>query len=238
MIQNIQTIHVAVCDDDETILHLLNSKIFMVFGNNYSVVIRLYSQSQLLITDADNQRFDLVFLDIEMPGMDGFRLAERLLLKIPDAFIVFISNHENFVYSSFQFQPLWFLRKSRIKDELPAVIAKYLEQSEFSRASFCFPYDGEKKSLFIKDITYLECIGREIKVNTLSHEKFIYSGSLKKTEIQLEKYNFIRAHKSYLINQTYIFSLDGEAIVLMDRTELPVSKSRKKKIKELLVKDW
>lgn len=54
----------------------------------------------------------------------------------------------------------------------------------------------------------------------------------------MEKYNFIRTHKSYLINQTYIFSLDGEAIVLMDRTELPVSKSRKKEIKELLVKDW
>lgn len=230
-----QMIHIAVCDDDEAMLGFLKSEIHMAFYKKYDISVKLYTQPQLLMIDANCQRFDLIFIDIEMPDINGFQLADKLQIKIPDAFIVFISNYENFIYSSFEFQPLSFLRKNMIKDELPKVIIRYLKQTGFDRAYYGLPSELGEQALLIRDITYLECNGRKITVNTINHEKIEFIGKLKKHEKELEQYHFIRTHNSYLVSHRHIFSLEEEVVILMDQTKLPVSKHRRKKVKELLL---
>ena len=66
---------------------------------------------------AVKERFHLIFLDVEMPNVNGFQLAEKLHLMASDAHIVFVSGYEDFVYDIFEHAPLAFVRKSMLDYE-------------------------------------------------------------------------------------------------------------------------
>lgn len=101
------------------------------------------------------EHFDLVMLDIEMPGMNGFQLAKRIGMERGTPCLIFVSAHESFVFDAQAFMPLWFVRKSMLGRDMYKALQKYVELTVFKKAC-CMLKGGP---VYIRDIMYIECSG-------------------------------------------------------------------------------
>lgn len=113
---------IAICDDDNEMLGRLKKDVIEIFGI-LKVNIEIFSFSdgkELLRTiQNDDENFDLFLLDIDMPDVSGLEIAQMLREMSVNLIIIFISAYDNYVFDSIEYSPFRYIRKSRIKEELP-----------------------------------------------------------------------------------------------------------------------
>ncbi|MDF2804804.1 MAG: Response regulator of the LytR/AlgR family, partial [Anaerocolumna sp.] len=122
------TIQVGICDDEEIILESLKEQIaqqFQITGMKYE--LHVFNNGAKLIRVCENIALDIVFLDIEMPLLNGLEVASRLREMNPFVHIIFVTNREDLVFSSFKYRPFRFIRKQRIIEELPEAVSHITE---------------------------------------------------------------------------------------------------------------
>ncbi len=171
---------------------------------------------------------DLVFLDINMPNLDGFDLLE--LLETRDFKVVITSGHEKHALRAIKNKVDDFLLKPINLEELEKVvhsIAKDLEKGSKERLGLIKLVD-KGVTVFIKQdqIKYIHADGRYSEVVS-TDKKFLITKNLGEFEEELDKKVFFRVHRSYLINRNFvknISSSDGGFITLDDGTEIEISR--------------
>jgi two-component system LytT family response regulator len=197
---------------------------------------------------------DLVFLDIEMPDGSGFRLLEKFD-KI-DFEVVFTTAFEQFAIKAIRYQALDYLLKPIVPEELMAAVEK-VKQLKSKKNSFknietllsdvgSRPPEKRRINLATADkihIVNTDTIVRCESDNYYTHFYFdngshlLISKTLKEVEGMLEEFDFIRPHKSHLINIHCIqnFNRDeGGFITLTDGSKIPVSRRKKEKVLEII----
>ncbi len=228
-------IRISVVDDDIVILSQVKGLIEEKIGNDG--IIDVYSDSITFYKDNENWNYDLVFLDIDMPGINGFEIAETIeLLKRPID-IVFISNLEHLVYDSLKFRPFRFVRKSQIANDVASALNDYLIAQKKRNDVFTIKTNGVNKPLMIEDIVYFESMGHDIFVKTANNEKYQISRerqgymSMQQLSIQFESKGFIRAHKSFLINYRYIYVIKRSEVILKNHESISINPHNVNEIK-------
>ena len=97
-------IRVGLCDDEKPLLEKLNSFVTTYYGENRIFArVQAFEKGQNLLWEIeDGGRFDLLLLDIEMPGMGGMELAQRAKKLLPDVLIIFITSHMEYVLDAYE----------------------------------------------------------------------------------------------------------------------------------------
>lgn len=228
------TLIVGICDDEEAAQLLIEERLrdimSIVFADT-ELLIYTFGDGEEFCRAFPQKQFDLVFLDIEMPGWSGFKLAERLRLFHPELHLVFVSSHENCVFDSHEFAPLWFVRKSTLERDLLRAVKKYMSITADKRIRYRIKDGFGIRDILICNIIYFECIGHDIIVRTPQEIYHTY-GSLKQIEEEVKKYGFLRIHRSYLLNLRYISSIENLAVNLLDGSSVAMGKDRKREVRE------
>ena len=210
-------IKIAVVDDEQIMLE----KICRIIDEQFieEKVIRSFNNSMDFFNDADKYNFDLVFLDIDMPEMNGFELAENLKLIKPSITIIFISSHENLVFKSFDYNPYRFVRKSQIENDISTAITSFHNNLKKNNNIYHIVTGNSALNVLITDIIYFESLKHEIYVNLTTgkfklkrerdNEKCITS-----IANMLTSKGFIRVYKSFLVNYIHIHSINNDSITL------------------------
>ena len=109
-------LQVGLCDDEPVLLDTLEEKVRRCFSENLIFAeIQAFTGGQNLLYEAeDGKRFDLLLLDIEMPGMDGLELASRLRLLLPDALLIFITSHVEFALDAYELSTFRYIPKNNM----------------------------------------------------------------------------------------------------------------------------
>ena len=224
-------IRAAICDDEKTMLDLLRGQILAEYGrHNIEIEIDGFLNGEELLKAHKESAFDAVFLDIDMPGISGFDIAEEL----ENTLIVFVTTHDELVYSSLKFRPFRFIRKAHFESELPealyAVNAEILKRN----AGRKFPLKTTNGEVFLDvgNIEYIEIYGHWLRVCVFGGEFLECYGSLSTLEEQLAYLDFVRVHKSYLVNLKYIYSIEKTQIILDDKTAIPLSRYKSADVKQ------
>lgn len=103
---------IAVCDDNKVTLDFLCDEIGREFSKTKAdFFLDAFENGVDFLSQHEKAPFDFVFLDIDMPNINGFEIAERIN-KDNSSLIVFVTSHDELVYSSFRFQPFRFIRKN------------------------------------------------------------------------------------------------------------------------------
>lgn len=104
---NIDNLEIGICDDSPEDLQRIQSELCKAVKNlgERDFSLYLYPDGKSMYKDSRNRRFSLVFLDWEMPEIDGFDLAGQLYIDNPDLKIVFVSNYENIVFDAYEYTP-------------------------------------------------------------------------------------------------------------------------------------
>lgn len=217
------------CDDDETFRELLRRTAQAEFRRG-EVPIRVTEASSgpELLALAEHSGFDLIFLDIDMPGMDGIRLGAALRAAGSAADIIYVSNMEDKVYEIFRVHPWSFVRKSRLTEELPGVIAEYLESLRHrGRGLIVTDVAGRTHSFTPEEIVYIEAAGKNQKIFTVRQaEPILDRISMQALDEMCRGLGFIRIHKGFLVNYRFIRKITSRSVILDDGRDLPVGRDR------------
>lgn len=182
---------------------------------------------------------DLIFLDIRMPKLSGLDFIKSLNHK---PLIIITSAFEEYALESFDLAICDYLLKPFRFDRMLKAANRALELYQFKQLANkqnskedYITIKADKKHVLLKlaDLQYLESLGNYVKV-WRNLEFILTPRTLSSFEEQLLSDNFIRIHKSYILNKQYIHYLQGNVIYLKNGTQLPVGKSYKPIIKQLL----
>jgi DNA-binding LytR/AlgR family response regulator len=185
----------------------------------------------------DNE-VDLLFLDVEMPGMTGLEMLRALSYK-PD--VIVISGKPSYAIEAFDLAVTDYLVKP-VKDyaRFLAAVNKVIVKRK-SKASANTNNDSAEQSLYVKvnslllkidveSILWIEAFGDYIKINTLEKVHTVYS-TLKKVEEKLDTKIFVRVHRSFIINVTKITNIDPSNLEI-NKTIIPISSTYKDNLME------
>ncbi len=194
------------------------------------VQIQCFSEaSEVLLTDT---AFDLYCLDIIMPQMDGFALANAIRKRYgstPE--LVFITSNEAAVYSAFQYQALAYVRKSSFESDFDAMIRYFQEKWHRTHTHFTFHYDN---CLIVKttaQIIYAEACGHTLQLHC-TDEICRISETLNELSKRLAWEGFVQTSRSHLVNCKYIQSISAKNLLLTTKTVIPVSRNRRAAVKD------
>lgn len=194
---------------------------------------------------------DCVFLDIEMPEMDGFEMLNTLKYRSFD--LIITSAYDNYAIKAFRQHAIDYLLKPVDSDDLIEAIERirtnkqknvlgselkglFEEWREEGEKRLALPMSGKTLYVDRDDILYCKSDGNYTEVYFVNGTKEVLSKRLKDLEDMLE-HGFFRVHNSYLIRLNAIkefVNQDGQYLVLCDGTNVPVSRSKKSGLLQIL----
>ncbi len=206
-------LQVAVCDDE---------KIFRDELKKFLIEYKKEKRIQMDIYEFENGNnflnselvFDIVFLDFQMPGIDGLETAKKLRLKNFLCSIIFITSFPQFVYDSFEVQPFRFFLKPLDHEKLRSAMDSYFKQHNLM-SPVIIVEDGEQIKIDSEKIIYLEGSGKYCLVRTKDNI-FRSSKTISKVYELLPQHCFYRIHKSYVVNMYCILSVRGNEVSLIN----------------------
>lgn len=213
----------------------------------------IFNDPELALEAIRRERPALLFLDIEMPILNGFELlrqCEQLDFKV-----IFTTAYDRYAVKAFKFNALDYLLKPVDKDELVAAVGKaklnasptpaqlssvqYLKNNPIPER-IALPVGQELLIVEVSDIQYFESDGAYVSVFLKEEKKpVVLSKSLREFEELLNNPSFFRAHNSYLVNLKHIKKIvktDGGEIVMGNGRSLPVSRAKKGELMGLIAK--
>ena len=229
----LEKIRVAVCDDQPSDLQKIK-KAIQEFWTGNDMDISLFSDGNSLYRSHCANPYDLLFLDIVMPECDGLELARRLCVSNPKLKLIFVSGHERYVFDTCEHMPLWFIRKNILEQDMEKALLKYLKLTSQRTIWYRIKQGFGYRNVFIKEILYIECSGHKLTLRTVEGKDYQLYGSLQSIEKEFEKYDFIRVHKSYLVNQEHILAVEKLDVILKGELRVPLGKDRRKKVRDAM----
>lgn len=229
---------VAICDDDELLCQKIESYL-QEYIERHIIFCEVYYSGERLYHDMMNgDHFDLIFLDIELEVMNGVDFGYKLRTELQNekTHIVYISAKSDYAMELFSVRPLNFLIKPVREKDIIYNLEKAISLSSYYDECIKFKKGSELYNIAYGDIFYFSTNGRRIMVYTHTRTYDFYG---KLDDIQKKTpTGFIRIHKSYLVNETYVKQWGYEAIIMVDDTKLSISSSYRKIVREILRKKW
>ena len=205
---------IAVCDDDKRIREILKKDITDIIPD---AEITLYPDGNSMFRGGMDT--DTLFPDIEMPGMNGLELAQKIREKEKNTVIIFISGEEKYVWKAFDTEPLQYLRKPISKEDLKKTLLRASRKIRGTcrdcteePPSMVIHYKGIHEKVFISDIIYAEAMGRKVILHRMN-DCVEYYGKISDLEGMLGG-DFFRVHRAFLINLNYVVRYEADGITL------------------------
>ena len=224
-----ERVKIAVCDDESRALAIVSSAVEGIFGDmGTEIVLEKFLGPAELLERMKATSFDLLFLDISMPRMDGVQLAKQIKSQGSALSIVFVSSRTDRMFDTFAAEPFGFVRKGHFMDDLNEVITRFMEKKNVRKTGdmVCFQDGRGTVSVDISRVKYIECV-RNTQVlyfDGADAERKIYS-RMETLEEELRKYGFLRIHKGYLVNCQFISRFDPKYLLLITQEQLPIGRS-------------
>lgn len=227
-------VQIAVCDDETIFLENFVRQIRLQFIKTETEInIRSFSDGADLLETGSKIPYDVLFLDIEMPGIDGIETADRIRAVNPYVNIIFVTNRDDLVFQSIQYRPFRFIRKHFLEQELPEAVEALTNKMKMENRYYTVSFNNSSIQVRVTDIMYIESFKHDIFLYT-KDEKYRIKSNLQKMEKELEIYGFIRVHSGFLVNYRYIYSIDKTKVVLSNKDMVPLSRHRSNTVKQKL----
>lgn len=222
-------IHIAICDDEKEIQRVLTEQIKKLVSD---VTFLCYGSGEELLSE--ERKIDILFLDIQMSGLNGMETARRFREKGKQAVLIFVTAVEEYVFQAFDVGAFHYLVKPFTEEKFAEVFYKAWEQARVQadreakrqeERCIWLKTGGTSVKVRISDIVYAEVFGRKITIHKPDGE-FEYYGKMSELENKAGK-TFFRSHRSYLVNYKYVMRYDtsmidtGYGTVLLAKKKYP-----------------
>ena len=220
-------IRIAVCDDESYMSDHIKEMVCDFFRKkNREISIQSFLSGEDLLSY--NGQIDILFLDIQMKGMDGIETARKLRDSKFRGFLIFITVLKEMVFQSFEVQAYDYLVKPVEEKQFEKTMERlYTSMQNASEDSLLVQKGYEGRIIREEEIVFCEIIDRKIYLNLASGEVVDYYERIENLETKLDN-RFYRCHRSYLINLKHLKGYKNGTACMDNGKEIPVSRLRSK----------
>lgn len=231
------TYKIAVCDDESVICRTIYDMI-----KNISKLIDIrfetdcFSSGEELCDEMKSNPYDLIFLDIELPRMNGVAVGKyiRENLNNETVQIAYISSKQQYAMELFESRPINFLIKPITPEKILTIIEKLLKLHAVDTQIFKFKVRQEYIKLPMSEIIYFSSSGRTVTLVSLD-KSYTFYDTLEDIYSEIKNRHFLYIHKSFIVNYRYVRQYEYEQVTLLDGTVLPISQPRRKLIRKMIL---
>lgn len=230
-------IKIGICDDEKEYLEKIGKLVTNIMKqkqiNDYE--IQFYSSGKQLSEDKKSiEKFDIIFLDINMKEMNGIETAKKIREINGKVYIVFITAYADYAIEGYQVEAVRFVLKDVLEEMLKESIDTIIRKMQIENRKIKYHFVEGEREISIEKIRYIENQQhRQIfHIDGKSRQEFHMYGKLDDIEKDLCSYGFIRIHKSFLINVYKISTMKNYKVSLVTGETFSVPRGRYKEIKE------
>ena len=220
---------IAVCDDNPKELERIKGCFCRIQG--YDLVCSYFDSTSTVmeILKTENSPYDLYILDIEMPGMNGLKLAKSIREKDSRALFVFLTSYTRYMKDVFDVVTFDFIEKPISDEKLLQILERAATYLNITSQHFSFGYRASRYSLKYDRILYIEKKGRQALIHTFED---VYKTNMTLEEIwkQLNPKSFVHIHSSYIINLYNLDRKDNEIAMMRNGEKLHITKGYRREL--------
>lgn len=221
-------IRVALVDDEETAAEQLRECLLQYgreTGTEFETVC--FPTGDAFLSKYRKGLFQMVLMDIDMPGHDGLSVGRRLRRADQEVILIFVTNLAQYAINGYEVNALDFVLKPVNYYSFRLKIKKALDVLRWRADTWLLiPSGGDMLRVKMSDILYIEVQKHDLIFHT-GRRQIHSHGTLKAVEEQLDSGSFFRCNYCYLINLSHVTRTSG-GMVTVGGDELPISRSRKK----------
>ena len=232
-------IRIGICDDEPNILEKLKEQVSKEFKRQEKeICINTFISGKEFLGAHETEPFDVVFLDIRMPDINGFEVAKRMRGLFQKTYIIFITNESSLVYDSFDFQPFHFISKGSpeiFEERLSRVVKRLCIHISANKKIIIKAPFGNEYSVDPISIISVESSTKYVVYCFTDKPSLKIRQKLDEAMSALNTYLFARIHNRYIVNMRHIKRIDYpnfEVTMNNDRV-FNISRTYKKELERL-----
>ena len=230
-------IKIGICDNNkEDRIHLCKYIDIYFSTHSYSYNILLFENSNDLVDyylNNINQYIDLLFIDVDLPEINGIEVCKKIRSLDSNLCIVFNTLNLSYTLESFQVWPLYYNIKPIEYSEISFIIDRFLRIYNHCKEENLLVKNGKKFiNLSYNEITFIESQNTTLKIHMNNYEILKTYGKLDDIEKKLSNKRFLRCHKSFLINMDYVKSVEAYKFTTIFGDSVSIKQRDSSKIKK------
>ena len=234
-------LHIAICDDDRTAVENHKNMTEHCLKDCGSIgKIETYTTSDNLLYDIAEDRlfFDLILLDIEMPGCSGMEIAGKIRPCLPDVKIIFITSHIEYAIDAFELSVFRYVPKNDLNRRLPAAIRDAVKLIGLEAGkTYMIRTNSRLEKIPYREIYYIERDGKNASITAAGGVSKVRK-SLQQVYAELGAEEFIFTDRGCIVNMIHILQIRDGMAVLKNGEALPISRSHLQDVKEQINHYW
>lgn len=218
---------IAIVEDNQTAMAKLQGYLERYAQeNNENFDIAAFGDA-LAFLDSYRRIYDMVFMDIELPFINGMEAAQRLREIDQQVVLIFVTNMAQFAVKGYEVDAMDYLVKPVHYGDFELKLRWAVSRLKEAQEAILVQRQSGMVRLRIQEISYIEVRGHTLIFHTETGE-INGSGTLHDLENKLKNKGFLRCNKCYLVNQRHIAAVQGYTLVMTQGEELQISRPRKK----------
>lgn len=230
-------IRIAVVDDEPAAIEAIVFA-FNKIQNKLNVTFQMdkFTSGKDLLDALHVTVYDALFLDIDMPQDSGFTISAFLRENSDNIPIVYITNRDDLMQQAFQYKVLGFVRKNKLNEELPFAVECVLQEiRKVAKRIVLISAQKNKKTKYdvaVSDILYIDTLDHRTTVHLNNQTSIVTREPLNSYLSQKTFSGFIQISSSCIVNHLHIYSIEKDAVILLNQKVLYISRRRTKAVKD------
>ncbi len=212
---------VAILDDEKVFLESFKEKLWE-HEHFKKAELNIYTDSKKFLDDFFKEGFDVVFLDVEMPGISGIEIGKTICEKSRQTVIAFVSSYPEYALDAFDCDAVGYIIKGEnefLKNKLDKVYKKYLRRNK----TFVLETGKGNVNMLLTDIFYIEYFRKYCIYHTATGD-YSVRRTLKNVLDELSEFGFYQVYRCFVVNLQKIKEIRKTEIILQNNVKLTVSR--------------
>lgn len=224
-------LNIAICDDDLNIVKQMKNLIETY--EKVNCLINIYNSGEELLNL--QKKFDVIFLDIDMSGINGIETARAIRNYDKNVKIIYVTNLTDYVSLAFSVHAFGYLNKPVKKEEIYKQLDEVISYGKDEKEETLIEFITEEGIMRLspKEIYFFEYLNRKIQIKALN-KTYILKEKITTVADFMSKYGFLMPHKSFTVNLFYVKSIKSYDIYMMDGSIIPLSQKKSAEFREQL----
>lgn len=214
-------IAVAICEDERYILEELYRKVKKYINmKRLTASIKTFVSGGELLAEKDS--FDIILLDLILPGIHGLEVAKQISNR---SCIIFITSYRDYAVEAFDVNAVHYLVKPIAEERLFLALDRAFKQiDQVDKRTLTLVKGGKTQLIFIRDILYCEVFDHRVQIHTVQ-KTYDYSGALDMLEAKLDE-RFFRCHRSFVVNMSCVAGQEKGTAILTNGERILISRRK------------
>ena len=227
---------IAICDDNVEQTGITEKIILDFFATiDRKIEIDVFFKPETLLNTMSEQKnnYQLIFLDIEMQGINGIEVAKRLRALEKEFLLVFITGYDNYMLESFEVLPFRYVLKPIDSEKMEPVLQQLVLELDHHNQYLFYKIGKQHYQLRIRDIVVISSeLGRKVKVELVNECETEFYFKLKELLKILPSSYFFQVNRGVIINLNYITGIIGDQITLINEKVVYISRRNRQDFKK------